>query len=331
MGIITQAKQIFILGTTLLISYPIYSQDLLQNTGINAEIFSGDVHVLGTSGKQYGLRLGLWPKSWLSVGLESSTAQNLSENEYMDFTRLHLYTALHLRAFKYLYPYVIGTYGKHKQPNKGFYELEAYKEDVSYVIRTSVTLKVGLALEIWRIRLAIENGGGTMGTGHTEDNISLSYSLKQLPKPTTLPHFTVTSGLHNFAAFTGPYEGEKDFPGFEFTLEFEKEGNIREYNAGIFFTNYKMSTGCFNLGTGWRIKSDNKISDYVHVTPGIQILIWAEPDPDFLLPAISLGLGTEYQLWKLLLFAKSRILATINSEFRFISGATYTFGVGLAF
>lgn len=304
-------------------------QGFLSKSGISAEIFTGEVHVLSVSGSQYGLRLGFWPTSWFSFGFEGSIANNLSHTERMDFYRYHSFAGLHLRFFKYVNPYIIGTIGKHKEPMDSYGDFDP--PNYSLVEKSSTTIKVGLALEVSNLRFAFETGGGSMGTGHIETNYSLSYALRPLPKSKPLTDFTITTGLHSFVAFAGPYEGEKNFPGFDFTLEIEKNGRIREYNAGIFFTNYLFSTGCFNLGTGWRLNSDNKILDYVDVTPGFQVLIWAEGDPDFILPAASLGLGIDYQIWKFVPFIKTRTLATYSRANKFILGTTYTFGIGLSF
>ena len=169
-----------------------------------------------------------------------------------------------------------------------------------------------------------------MGSGHSENNMSLSYSLKRVPESNRLSKFTVTSGLHNFTAFTGPYKSE-DITGFDFNLKVEKNGKIREYNAGIFFTKDDFySTGVFNLGTGWHINNNQKFFDFIDVVPGVQVLIWAEGG-DFILPAASLGLSSHYQISRLVVFAQVRSLATYSLNNGFISGLTSTYGVGLAF
>ena len=314
-------------------------QGFLQNTGLNVETIVGRISAYNVEGTQYGLRVGAWPRSWLNVGLETFIANNLwnertyydrfrSQKGQFDFSRSHVFVGFHLRIIEYIKPYTIGTFGRSKEPNRGISGEES--NDFSYLKKNSFTLKIGLAFEIQRVRLAIETGGGNMGTGHSETNMSLSYSLKRLPTPTQLSKFTVTSGLHNFTALTGPYRSE-DITGFDINLEVEKNGKIREYNAGIFFTqDDHFSTGVFNLGIGWHINNNQKLSDFIDVIPGVQLLIWAEGS-DFILPAASLGLSSQYQLLRLVLFVKVRALATYSRNNGFISGLTSTYGVGLAF
>ena len=323
-------------------------QDFLQNTGFSVETFVGHISVYNVEGTQYGLRIGAWPRSWLSVGYETSTANNLwKDSEYynnfsaqkgeIDFSRSHIFVGFHLRMFDFIHPYILGTYGRSKEPNIGI-RREGEPERF-YLEKNSVTLKTGLAFEIQRVRLAIETGGGSMGSGHSETNMSLSYTLNQLPKPYRLSNFAVsaghhnfdvTAGIHNFRAFTGPYKSE-EFTGFDFSLEVEKNGRIREYNLGIFFTQGDIySTGVINIGASWHINNSSKFFDYIDVAPGVQMLIWLE-GLDYVLPAASLGLSSQYQLSGLILFVKVRTLATYSRFNGFISGMTATYGVGMAF
>jgi len=136
-------------------------------------------------------------------------------------------------------------------------------------------------------------------------------------------------GFHKFISYTGPYEGE-DITGFDFILEKQQNGKIYEYNVGMIFTDYKFSTGCINLGTGWQLNG-KEIFDYVKITPGVQILLWIEGDPDIILPAASLGLGLEYKIWNIRPFINSRTLLTYSFSNELVLGSTYTFGIGFQF
>ena len=227
----------------LVLSTIVKGQDFLQNTGFSVETFAGHISVYNVEGTQYGLRVGAWPRSWLSVGYETSTADNLWKDlEYynkfstqkgeIDFNRSHIFVGFHLRMFDFIHPNVLGSYGRSKEPNSGI--IREGEPDRFYLEKNSVTLKTGLAFEIQRVRLAVETGVGSMGRGHSETNMSLSYTLKQLPKPYRLSNFAVssglhnfdvTAGLHNFRAFTGLYKSE-EFTGFDFSLEVEKTGEF---------------------------------------------------------------------------------------------------------
>jgi len=314
-------------------------QSFIQSTGYTAETLIGRISVYNVHGLQYGLRVGAWPMSWVSVGLETFTANNLqikrlvdnkfsSQSEQLEISHNHIFVGFHLRKFKYIKPYVIGTYGRSNEPEGRIEYNESTK--ISSLNRSSITVRTGLAFEIQRVRFAFEIGGGSMGSGHSETNMSLGYMLKRLPEPNKLSNFTISSGLQKFAAITGPYKGE-DFTGFDINLEVDKNGRIREYNVGIFFTNDgHFSTGVFNIGTGWHINSNHKFFDYFDVVPGVQMLIWAEGN-DFILPAASLGLNSHYQFSRLVPFVRLRALATYSRDNGFISGFTSTYGIGLAF
>jgi hypothetical protein len=280
-------------------------------------------------GQQYGFRIGYWPTSFFDLGLDITAANNLSGSPKMDFTRYHIFARLHLRVFKYIHPYVIGSFGNQIEPNKNIYDLDS-DFNLSYIEKAGATLKFGTAIEIRPFSFAIESGGGNMGTGHIETNFTLSYALKPLPTIKPITDFRVLTGLHSIVTFIGPYKGEENYPGVDFSLELDNDGKTREYNVGIFFTDYVFSTGCFNVGTGWRL-SGNKLYDYLDITPGIQILIWAEGEPDIILPAGSLGLGLHYQIWKLVPFINTRTIATIGNGNTFILGTTYTYGIGIVF
>jgi len=355
-------KYILIAIVNVLILFTsVQGQGFLQNTGFSVETTVGHISVFNVEGTQYGLRFGAWPKSWLSAGFETFVANNLSlkrtnlailksQTQQVNFSRYHLFVGFHLRMFESIKPYVIGTFGRSNEPSGGVGAIGS--NDIFYLNRNSFTVKTGVAFENPKLRLAFEFGGGSMGSGHSETNMTLSYNLKQLPKANRLPNFTVSSGLHNFTSFTGPYNSE-DITGFDINLEVENNGRTREYNVGIFFVkrgegnvlnnNFvqfitendldrfdNFSTGVINLGTGWHINGNHKFFDYIDVIPGVQMLIWAEGD-DFILPAVSLGLNSHYQLSRFVPFVKMRSLATYSKNNGFLSGLTSTFGVGLTF
>ncbi len=330
-------------------------QGFLQNSGFSVETTVGHISVFSVEGTQYGLRVGTWPKSWLSAGFETFVANKLSDppaqvnatrsqERQFDFSRYHLFVGIHLRMFESIKPYVIGSFGRSKEPKSSSLYFESI--DISYLNRNSFTVRTGVAIENPKIRLAFEVGGGSMGSGHSETNLTLSYNLKQLPKANRLPKFTVTSGLHNFNSFTGPYNSE-NITGFDIILKVENNRRNREYNVGIFFVEKgegirvinnnvrfsngdNFSTGVINFGTGWYLRNNNKFFDYIDVIPGVQMLIWQKGE-DFILPAVSLGLNSHYQLSRFVPFVKIRSLATYSKNNGFISGLTSTFGVGMTF
>lgn len=323
----------------LILFTSVQGQGFLQNTGFSVETTVGHISFFSSEGTQYGLRVGAWPKSWLSAGFETFVANNLSnprtqinvtrsQLRQLEFNRYHLFAGIHLRMFESIKPYVIGSFGRSNEPSDGVSFIG--NNDIFYFNRNSFTVRTGVAIENPKIRLAFEVGGGNMGRGHSETNLTLSYNLKQLPRANRSPNFTVSSGPHSFTSFTGPYNSE-DFPGFDINLEVEKNGRTREYNVGIFFTQGDIfSTGVINLGTGWYLQNNNKFFDYIDVIPGVQMLIWMEGG-DFILPAVSLGLNSHYQLSRFVPFVKIRSLATYSKNNGFISGLTSTFGAGLTF
>ena len=93
-------------------------QSFLQSTGFTAETLVGRISVYNVDGVQYGLRVGAWPMSWVSVGFETFTANNLQINrsfdnnfrvicEQLEISHNHIFVGFHLRKFKYIKPYVI--------------------------------------------------------------------------------------------------------------------------------------------------------------------------------------------------------------------------------
>lgn len=312
-----------------------FSQGFIKNAGITAEVIGGRLDVLNVYGPQIGFRVGVWPTSFLNFGIESTMANNLYLDNNRDNTRVktnddfykfHLYSSLHLRIFKSFHPYIIATAGR--QIN--YTEDDYAEQSKRYKIDNGASLKVGLSLEFDRLRISAETGGGSLGTGHVENNLGLSYAIKPLPKYKPLSNFNIKAGYHSIFPFSGPYKRE-DIPGFDIILETNNTGKIREYNAGIFFTDYIFSTGVFNIGTGWRLQGESPIFDYLDITPGIQVLIWAEGDPDFILPAASLGIGAHTELGKLIPFINTRTLLTYSAANNILLGTTLTFGLGYSF
>ncbi len=308
-----------------------YGQIFWDNKGLDFGLYAGSLDIAGemSMGKQYGARTSFWFNPYMNLGLDGiyGRKNSLDKNIY----KIHSFAGIHTRFFKYVNPYIVGSLGTHIIPKKIYKNKEKNnnytKENIYYF---GATIKLGLALEIKNMRFAIENGGGTFGTGHTETNFIVSHALKLLPKPSYVSNFSLVGGLHYFYDFLGPYKGSPDY-GFDFVMTKEKNGRIREYNAGIFFTDYRFSTGCFNFGTGWRIGGDSKIFDYLSITPGYQILLWAEGDPDIILPAASLGLGLEYKIGVLVPYIKSRTLLTYSTGKEFIMGNTISYGFGIQF
>jgi len=308
------------------------AQSFMDDKGVLTEVYGGRINIAGgiNWGNQYGIRTSLWTNPYFNIGLDGSISQN--QNQSKSYYKIHPYIGLHARFFKYLHPYVLGSMGLHRAQHKKYNEPNNYED---YTMETlshfGATIKVGFASEIKNLRFAVEYGGGSFGTGHEELSASLGYAFKPLPKPNYLENFIFSVGNQTFQPFTGPYEGDKDFPGMEFTVTKEKNGRTVEYNLGMFATDYKFHCGVLNFGKGWRIDNDHKIFDYLTVTPGFQILLWTEGDPDLILPAASLGLGLEYKIWKLVPFVKTRSLLTYSLSNEILFGNTYSYGIGIDF
>ena len=81
---------------------------------------------------------------------------------------------------------------------------------------------------------------------------------------------------------------------------------------------------------GWRINNENKIFNYLEVTPGFQIIYFGE-SPDFVLPAASLGLGKKLSWYGFTVYAKSHLIATISPNNGFIAGSIWGVGIGYKF
>lgn len=315
----------------LLISFS-FGQLKLKDSGVSAEIVGGKLDVLNVYGPQIGLRIGFWPTSFLQIGGEGTVAAFMDsdwdkQNPDDKFFKLHFYSGLHLRIFKSFHPYIIGSVGPQLE-----YIVDDFDDIKRYNIGGGGTIKVGISLEFDRIRLSAETGRGNLGTGHVENNLALSYVFKPIPQPNKvmLNNFNIKAGYHTIFPFSGPYS-RANGPGFDITLETNNDGVTREYNAGIFFTNYTFNTGVFNIGTGWRLDGDHAIFDYVGITPGFQALIWAEGEPDFILPAFSLGLGIHTELGKFIPFINTRTLLTYSKANEILFGTTFTAGIGWVF
>lgn len=327
---IKKPNRIKILLIIFLFIASISSQDLIKKSGVSIEIIGGRLDVLNMHGPQYGVRVGFWPTSFLKFGVSTSVAHNLNNESGQNFDKFHAFSSLHLRLFKYFHPYVIGTVGKQIELAKNDHNYDDNLPNNFYLYKNGVSVKVGLAFEFNQFLLAIETGGGSFGSGHVENNIGLSYVFKQIPQSRKLSNFNVKAGYHTIFPFSGPYDRE-NIPGFDIILEIKGDSIIREYNAGIFFTDYIFSTGVFNIGTGWRLQGDNPIFEYLDITPGIQALIWVEGEPDFILPAVSLGIGTHTELGRLIPFINTRTLLSYSKADDILLGTTLTVGLGFSF
>lgn len=307
-----------------------FGQLNLKNVGVTTEIVGGSLDVLNVYGPQVGLRIGFWPTSFLQLGGEGTIAVFMennvpNQNAKDKFCKLHVYSGLHLRIFKNFHPYIIGSLGPQLE-----YSVDENDGNKRYKVGGGGTIKVGLSLEFDRLRISAETGGGTLGTGHVENNLALSYTFKSLPSYKPITDFNIKAGYHTFYPFIGPYERE-NISGFDITIEKVKNGIMREYNVGIFFTDYLYSTGVFNIGTGWRLSGDQKIFDYLDITPGYQILIWAEGDPDFILPAASLGVGLHANFGNFIPYISKRDILTFSLSGEILWGSTLSAGIGYAF
>ena len=328
-----KAKSIFFM---IFISSFIFSDGVLKNSGLSVEVIGGRLDVLNVYGPQFGLRLGYWPTSLLNLGIEGTAANNMYLDNYDnkkaidEFYKLHLYSSLHLRFFKHFHPYIITTYGMQNEKTTDFDHI-TNRDIIIKENKFGPTIKIGLSLESERYRLSLETGGGNLGTGHVVNNLAFSYAIQPPPVyQKKVSEFDLKIGYHTIFPFSGPYKRE-NIPGFDIIVETKKNGNIREYNAGIFFTDYLFSTGVFNIGTGWRLDGKHPIFDYVDITPGIQVLIWAEGDPDVVLPAASLGIGVHTELGNFIPFINTRTLATYSAAKEMLIGTTATIGIDYSF
>jgi len=300
----------------------------IYGIGYTSEFYTGRTEVLNMNGNQFGLRMGIWTSPYLELGFDYSLLKNASGYTRMDFNRYHMYVNGHLRIFKNVHPYLFASFGKQKEPYESVHELLNGKT-LRYFTTEGGTVKIGLAFEYNLFSLAIETGGGSMGSGHVETNVLFKYAIIPIPKPFTINDFRVVSGIQNSILFIGPYRSENS-SGFDIIMDYEKDGEHREYNVGIFFTDYLVSTGCFSFGTGWRKYGTGKLKN-IYLTPGIQVLLWAEGYPDPILPAGSLGLGFEYPVGLFNIYANTRTIVSMGTGTNYIVGTTYSYGVGLSF
>ncbi|GEM_PF-5733406 len=303
-------------------------KETIYKPGYNTTFVRSDLYVLGYHGNLYSLRLGKWDRPWLESGIEASFARLSDYKKSANLWRLYYYYGFYLRQLGVFYPYLVVSGGFQGEPQHS-----AEREDEGVAAGTSVksssAVKVGVAVEAGAFRLSMETGGGSMGTGHVEPTtIALSYALRPLPEAELYKDYNVTAGIQSFVATTGKYRGESG--GFDFNLQRKVDGKMKNYNVGIFMTDYMMSTGVFHGGIEWNINKGNPLSRYVDIMPGYQILLWAEPEPDFILPAASLSIRAKLPIWKVVFFARLRAIATISPKAGVVTGILLSNGFGFA-
>ena len=175
-------KKIFVYLVFLVLIHICYGQELYGNKGISASVFAGQVKVWHeknvtyvNDGSQYGLRIGLWASPYFSLGMEGVLANDIGDIENLDYNRLHVFAGYYPQFFKYINPYVMGSMGLNSEPEN----IEKSYNNLS--TRFAVSIKAGMVLNVHRYRIAIECGGGTMGTDHLEINVLFGYMLRKLP------------------------------------------------------------------------------------------------------------------------------------------------------
>ncbi|NOZ04382.1 MAG: hypothetical protein GXO92_07240 [FCB group bacterium] len=295
--------------------------------GYSSTLVKSDLYVLGYRGNLYSLRLGKWEKPWMENGIEVSYTKLRDHNQSADLWRLYYYYGFYLRQMGVFYPFLVVSTGFAEEPKHAIDREEGAPAGSS--VKGSSAVKVGIAVEAGAFRLSMETGGGSMGTGHVEpSSISLSYALKPLPKAKPYRNYSITAGTQSFVATTGKYRGDPG--GFDFNLRREVKGKTRNYNAGIFMTDYIMSTGVFHGGVEWSINKGKPLSRYLDIMTGYQILLWGEPDPDFILPAASLSIDAKLPIWKLMLFARLRAIGTVSPKAGIVTGVLLSSGFGFA-
>jgi hypothetical protein len=294
--------------------------------GFSATLVRSDLYLLGYRGWLYSLRWGRWAKAWLEQGLEVAYAELHHQTQTATVLRGHYFYGFHLRSLGKLYPYAVVSAGIGWGPRAW---AEAYSgTEVEQQVRMSANLKVGLALEIGAFRLTTETGGGSQGTGHVEvASWALSYAWQPLPPPRYFRDFEITVANQNFVAFTGKYRG--DVGGFDFNL-LRRDGNrVVNYNAGFFITDYRVNTGVFHGGKEWSVWTSYPGWPFLEVLTGYQLLVWAEPDPDWILPVAVVDLRLRLPVWRFTVFARSRILGTYSPVAGLITGTLASFGIGI--
>ena len=130
-----------------------------------------------------------------------------------------------------------------------------------------------------------------------------------------------------------------------------EDGNIKEYNLGFFdskiispecqpqenivetslefcdYNNYYSKFGFWNFGYSWHLNNHYYLSDYVILSPGVQLFL-AIDEFEFLVPAISLGMGSKYRYRNIAPLIKSQLFVTYSIPNRkIILGSTFTFGL----
>ena len=222
--------------------------------GIAVSIFRGNVGLLGVEGSQYGCRVGYWPVSWFSMGGEVCTAfrlyrHGLGGESSTNFMRFHTFVTFHGRFFPVIHPYIRGSIGRN------FINEDANNQwsSTSNGVESGITVIVGLAAEFGKYQVGIEAGGGSMGSGHDEVNLIVSYAMG-IPSYKPLSNFSVRGGLQYFFPFSGPYESDTGDGGYDIIVTPESTDSRTEYNLGIFMTKGPhFDTGVVNFGAGWKI------------------------------------------------------------------------------
>ena len=314
-----------ILGKTPSQKQNIKEHSILERipSGRSYSIAISDLYVLGYHGKLLNLKRSEWEKSWLSKGYEIGGSIFQDSSSTRGIFRMHRTWGFHLRRLGKVYPYGILAAGFNIEPSDNSFE----DKNAHVAFGLSSNIKVGLAAEIGAIRLAVETGGGSMGTGHVEPTtVEFSYITKPLPAAKLFKNYNVTAGVQSFYAFSGKYKGEEG--GFDFNLTRGLNGKRVNYNVGFFLTNYLMGTGVFHGGKEWQMNT--MFSKYLDIMAGGQILLWCEPEPDLILPAASASIRLKITIWKFLIFGQSRIIGTYSPKAGLVTGSLISFGIGLA-
>jgi len=310
-----------------IISYSLASGWLNSYQSLDVQL--GDLWVSNYHGYQVSLRINDWPKPYYSRGYEIFAAPFLEGNHEVNFYRAHISRGLYFRKLGSMYPYVIGTCGiQYETERDGIYDSNQDRhESYNGKVSMGVSLRVGLSYE-WNVyRISIEQGGGSMGSGHVETNLSLGYAFSPLPDAGKFKKSTVTVGAQSFIRFSGKYMAEPG--GYDFSVIRAKNGKLVKDNIGIFMTDYIMSTGVFHGGRAWKINQSKKFGEYFSILPGFQVLLWAEPEPDFILPAGSLELEINLPIRRFRIYGRTRFLGTYSPYTGMITGVLLSTGIGM--
>jgi len=254
-------------------------------------------------------------------------------NEDVSFFRQDAFLGLHFRYLRYFHPYVIGTVGQHREPDRpsSYWVFEySQAEKVVYHTHPGFSVKFGMALELPRIIAYAEFGGGSYGSGHSETNVGLSYPLKPLPTPQSFSlgrsPYTLQFSPIGIKMLRGKYVGDG---GLELTVMNRESG--REYGFGIMYlAGPLVYTSVLNMKLGWPLKKASGNGPIVFEgTYGIQTLLWLEGDPDFIFPAAYLSLKPSVNLGLVVIGLQFGGFAAYSIEHGAIIGSTYGVSAGL--